>query len=164
MLDVQELLVDFLVGQFDAERVRFAEHPARGDQEAEHLLLQRFVLLFALCLQLRFGRRFLALGRFRGGCFEVRDAGRVVRRVGHDLFCRPGAAGRGRRDAIQWLKASLVIDVRAVDLRRPRSPGMPPPHADEADEGKQNGAERRDETEMLGHDAGTLADQSFGFA
>ena len=55
VLDFFELLLDFRVAHLHAQRFGFAEHPVRGDQEAEHLLLQRFVLLFALALQLRRG-------------------------------------------------------------------------------------------------------------
>ena len=49
-LDFCEFLLDFRVAEFHAERGRFSDHPLRGDQEAEHLLLQRFVLRFALDL------------------------------------------------------------------------------------------------------------------
>src|ERR1700677_2104454 len=44
----REFLLDFLVGQLDAQRGCFADYPLGGDQEAEHLGLQGFVLHLAL--------------------------------------------------------------------------------------------------------------------
>ena len=50
-----------------------------------------------------------------------------------------------------------LSDRRAVDLHD-RVAGDAPAARGEADDGKENGAERRDGPEVLGHDAGTLAD------
>ena len=60
---------------------------------------------------------------------------------------------------IQWLNVSFVIDV-PVD-RDDCVTGNAAARG-EADEGKQNGAKRRDESECSGHDAGTLAETCKG--
>jgi hypothetical protein len=140
--DFVELRLDFRVGDFDPLVFGLAEDPPRRDQEAQDLLLEGFEFLCALGLQRR--RRGLgdALRRLRLGRFQVRDAGRVVGRIGnHRLRARrPRARGGCNGDPVVEGRRA---DRRAVDLHD-RVAGDPPAAGHEADDYKESGAQRRD--------------------
>ncbi len=63
--------------------------------------------------------------------------------------------------ASQCAKAAFVIGLRPFDVHDGVA-GHAAAARREADDYKQNGAERRGESEGLHHESGTLADQSLG--
>ncbi len=96
---------------------------------------------------------------FARGRFQVRDAVRVVRRVGHDRLGVLAVAVVALEAAATDIQCSnVVLVIGVLPTCTTALLGMPPPHAVRPSDGKENGAERRDEAKSLGHDAGTLAE------
>ena len=121
LLLLLELLLDLGLGDLDVLLLGLAGHPLVLDEQLHDLVAQALVLLLALGLEVRVLRLGLALGRLGRGLLLVRDALRVLRRVG-DLRLRSGLAAlrrtlrrRSRRRVIQWSKLFLVIEL-VLDL------------------------------------------------